>query len=420
MPEHILCFYTYGNIGTGNPVPPRSQFTVPPEESDFMTAICDPAKEGQPSRDCGCGSAPVQFVRRAPTHIDAPWADGVVGTPVGPVPRARTVLGPRDWLGTLRARWAIGRMRYRVPPGLYAAGDPTSESPVLVSANYKLSFDSLRSALGGRDAWILVLDTKGINVWCAAGKGTFGTAEVVRRVKASALDRIVSHRKLVLPQLGAPGVAAHEVHAATGFRVAYGPVRAADLPAFLDARMKATAEMRRVRFDLHDRIVLIPVELVTGARYALPAAAALLLLGGLGREGYSLAGIQEAGVKGAMVLLGTFAGSLVLGPALLPWLPGRPFAVKGAVLGLAIVGVLAAVAPAGAGFAGSWMHLAGWALIAPAAASFLVMNFTGTSTFTSLSGVLLEMRFAVPAQIAAAVVGLALWVAGQFVSGGPR
>jgi hypothetical protein len=385
-----------------------------------MTANSSPKEARQPSGGCCRASVPVQVLRRAPARIDAPWVDGVVGTPVGPVPRVRAVLGPTDWLGTVRARWAIGRMRYLVPPGLYAAGDPTSDSPVLVSANYKLSFDHLRSSIGGRPAWILVLDTKGINVWCAAGKGTFGTAEVVRRVKASALDRVVSHRKLVLPQLGAPGVAAHQVHAATGFRVVYGPVRAADLPAFLDARMRATPEMRRVHFGLRDRVVLIPVELVTGAKYALLASAALLLLGGLGRNGYSLAGVLGAGVGGASVLLAVFVGSLVFGPALLPWLPGRPFAVKGAALGLAIVGALAAAAPAGAGFSGSWMHLAGWTLMAPAAASFLVMNFTGTSTFTSLSGVLLEMRFAVPAQIAAAVIGLALWVTGQFVAGGAR
>jgi hypothetical protein len=73
------------------------------------------------------------------------------------------------------ARWGINRMGHRVEPGLYRLGNPAPESPVFTSANYTLSFDALRSALAGNDAWILVLDTKGINVWCAAGKGTFGT-----------------------------------------------------------------------------------------------------------------------------------------------------------------------------------------------------------------------------------------------------
>ena len=66
-------------------------------------------------------------------------------------------------------------MRFAVDPGLYALRNPGEQAPVLVTANYKMSFDRLRQALPGRDAWILVLDTNGINVWCAAGKGTFAT-----------------------------------------------------------------------------------------------------------------------------------------------------------------------------------------------------------------------------------------------------
>ena len=92
-------------------------------------------------------------------------------------------------------------------PGLYALGAPAPDSPVFVSANYTLSFDALRSALRGIDGYLLVLDTKGINVWCAAGKGTFGTDELVARIEATRLAEVVRHRRLILPQLGAPGVA---------------------------------------------------------------------------------------------------------------------------------------------------------------------------------------------------------------------
>jgi acetyl-CoA decarbonylase/synthase complex subunit gamma len=188
-----------------------------------------------------------------------------------------------------------------------------------------------------------VLDTKGINVWCAAGKGTFGTDEIVRRVQGAGLERIVSHRTLIVPQLGAPGVSAHAVRRSRGFHVVYGPVRAEDLPAFLDAGLKARPEMRRVRFGLGDRAVLIPAEIVTGGKYVLLAAAGLLLLGGL---------------------------------------------------------------------TGSWLQVAARVLIVPAIASFVLMNFTGAATYTSLGGALREMRFAVPAQIAGTVVGLGLWLSG--------
>jgi hypothetical protein len=365
---------------------------------------------------CGCGG--VALPPSTLGSIRALWADGVVHTPMGDVPRVKTLLSGRDHLGMLRARWGVGRMGYRVPPGLYAVGDAGAESPVLVSANYKMSFDRLRAVLTGRQAWILVLNTQGINVWCAAGKGTFGTDEIVRRVGSSGLDQIVSHRRLVLPQLGAPGVSAHEVHARCGFRVEYGPVRADDLPSFLDNSMTATPEMRHVHFGLRDRLVLTPVELVMGAGKALLVAAALVLLGGLGPSGYSLAGVRSSGLTGALWVLGAFVGAAVLGPVLLPWLPGRAFSLKGGFLGVAMVVAVAILRWSVPEDLGTCFHMAAWTLIVPALASFVVMNFTGASTFTSLSGVLREMRFALPVQATSAVLGLGLWIAGLFLAGG--
>ena len=99
------------------------------------------------------------------------------------------------------ARLGINRGKHRVNPGLYALGNPTADSPVFVTANYALSFDVLRSSLYGIDCFILVLDTKGINVWCAAGKGTFGTEELAYRIEVTSLNQVVKHRKLILPQL---------------------------------------------------------------------------------------------------------------------------------------------------------------------------------------------------------------------------
>ncbi len=114
-------------------------------------------------------------------------------------------------------------MRYQVSPGLFSLGSPTQEAPVFVTANYKLSFDHLRKGLGALNAWILVLDTKGINVWCAAGKGTFGVDELISRIDSEKLAEKVSHKNLIVPQLGAPGIAAHEVKKKTGFSVNLRP-----------------------------------------------------------------------------------------------------------------------------------------------------------------------------------------------------
>ncbi len=326
-----------------------------------------------------------------------PYIAGSVHTLLGAVPVVSTALTAGDRAGALLVRLGFGRSDFRVRPGLYAIGRPDDRSSVLVTANYKLSFDALRSALAGRDAWLLVLDTRGVNVWCAAGKGTFGTDELVRRIRETGLDNVVGHFTLVLPQLGAPGVAAHEVRAATGFRVAYGPVRAADLPAFIDAGMRATAEMRRVRFGVRDRIVVAAVELaVLRDPRVVGGSAAVVVAAALGLVAWDVAVLTL--VAG---LLAVLAGAIVV-PVALPWIPGRMFALKGAVVGALSGALLAAFAKDALDAAGSLALVLGMTSLA----SFTAMNFTGSSTFTSLSGVLWEMRRAVPLQAVAGATAL--------------
>ena len=336
-----------------------------------------------------------------------------ITTPVGQIANVPTALDFKDKLGAWKVRWAFGRMSYTIDPGLYAVGNPDADSPVLVSANYKLSFDSMRKELQGINAWILVLDTSGINVWCAAGKGTFGTDELISKIKEINLEQIVNQRRIIVPQLGAPGVAAHQVKAATGFKVIYGPVRAADLKDFIDAGNKASAEMRRVRFNMLDRLRVIPVEVVQGFKYALLLSIVLLLLSGLGPDGYSMAHIRPAGAVAVLsVLLAFFAGT-PLTPLLLPFIPGRAFSLKGFIIIIPIFILINYFLP---GFQG--MHVVekiAWFLLMASVSSFFAMNFTGAATYTSLSGVKKEMRYAVPMQIIGFIVGFILWIIGRFI-----
>lgn len=301
-------------------------------------------------------------------------------------------------------------MNYAVHPGLYALGEPDENAPVLVTANYKMSFDCLRQALPGRNAWILVLDTKGINVWCAAGKGTFGTNELVYRIEASGLKKVVSHRKIVLPQLGAPGVAAHQVKKLSGFKVHYGPVRSRDIPAYLDNGFMASKEMRIVTFPLADRAVLIPIELQGAAKpFALLSLALLVLAGILGRSGFQT-NLLHDGLFAVVALFAALFGGAVLAPLLLPWLPGRAFSVKGLSIGLVTaLGLMMARGVDVRDWAGR-VEILAWLLIIPAIAAYLAMNFTGASTYTSLSGVKKEMRFALPLEITAGILGLMVWI----------
>lgn len=317
--------------------------------------------------------------------------DAAIGPPL--VRETDSILTPANKWDHFLARWGYNRNGHRVEAGLYALGDPTPASPVFVTANYTLSFDALRSSLEGTDGYILVLDTEGINVWCAAGKKTFGTEELVHRIRATRLEGVVEHRRLILPQLGAPGISGQEVKRRSGFKVDFGPVRAKDLPAYMKTG-EAAPEMRQVRFDLWDRIVLIPVELV---QVLLPMLAAAIIL------------FFAAGPLAAVSAVVTVLAGAALFPVLLPWIPTSAFSTKGFLLG-GVAAMPFAVTAFVTNPSTLWWDRLGWPLVyvltMPPVAAFLALNFTGASTFTSRSWVKREIFTYVPIMAIMIVTGI--------------
>jgi hypothetical protein len=338
---------------------------------------------------CTCQSAPI-------TSVGTEWNLG-------------------DYLGAVAVRTNIGRMNYKVKPGLYAIGKPDAEATVFVTSNYKLTFDHVRRALNGFDTWLLVMDTNGVNVWCAAGKGTFSTDELCRRIEATGLSKVVTHRRVILPQLGAVGVSAHEVAKRSGFSVIYGPVRAKDIPAWLAAGGKKDEAMRTVTFGLIDRLVLIPVELTNAKNHILILLAVAMMLAIIQCKG--LAGLAPTLAGYAAQLIGALFAGGILVPALLPWLPTKAFSVKGAFAGLTWMAAMALMAVGGAGnpfwsaFTGVWT-LSGAFLASATIAAYTGLNFTGATVYTSQTGTMMETRRALPLIAGAAAIGLALQVVG--------
>ena len=221
------------------------------------------------------------------------------------------------------------------------------------------------------------MDTKGINVWCAAGKGTFGTDELIRRINISNLKNIVSHRKLIVPQLGAPGVAAHKVKQISGFKVQYGPIRAEDLPAYLDANFKTTAPMRLITFPLKERAVLIPVELVEAIKAFLIIAPVLFVLGGFGGPSGFWANALSHGLFAVLALLCAVIGGTVLNPLLLPYLPGRAFSIKGFSIGIVIALILLYLRDINLSAWPGRIEAMAWVLIIPAVSGYSRDEFHG-------------------------------------------
>lgn len=324
--------------------------------------------------------------------------------------RVDSVLSIKDTIGAVLAQIGVNRKNYRIPPGLYALGSPEKESEVFVTANYKYTFDILRRSLSGINAWILVLDTKGAGVWCAAGKGSFGTIELMTKIKETNLEDAVSRRRLILPQLGASGVVGYEIKKYMGFEVIFGPVRAEDIKKFLENGMKADSEMRRARFNMLDRIRFVFAGIggaLKGGLIAVLVIAAFFAA----KNGINIEALMKAVPDSIGVLCAVLAGAVVT-PVLLPWLPFRSFYLKGLVAGL-VCGGLFVLASGFAPLLGT-----GWVLIIAAVSSFLGMGFTGASTYTSFSGTVKEMAYGLPLQAAFALSGFAAYLAYRLGNGG--
>lgn len=318
--------------------------------------------------------------------------------------------GMAEYAGMVRTMLGIKRNAYALKPGLYQLGSPTDKSPVLVTANYKLTVDILRKSAGPGDFWILVLDTKGVNVWCAAGKGTFGTEELINRLGETELAKRISHKKLIVPQLGAPGIDKAAVKSRSGFSVTFGPVEARHIPEFLNRDWKKTQEMRRKDFPLSERLYIGMTHFSQGIKWTLMIALAFILLDMIWSQsdGYSLQVSLGANLAASSMAL--FSGSL-LTAALLPLLPGRSFSVKGVWISLLMTPLLFILQQPDPGVFHQILT-AGKILFLSAFIVFQSLNLTGSSTYTSLSGVRKEMAYAIPLCAVGALAGAVMIVAG--------
>ena len=138
--------------------------------------------------------------------------------------------------------------------GLVKIGNPGRDAPVLLTGNFRLTVERVRRALHEIDAYLLVANSRGVNVWCAATGGHLTNHDVVSVLKTSGVERLVDHRRVILPQLAATGIEGKVIHQKTGWKVVWGPVYAASIPQFLDGGLEKTQEMRTVRFAWPQRL----------------------------------------------------------------------------------------------------------------------------------------------------------------------
>lgn len=231
---------------------------------------------------------------------------------------------------------ALRLLPHRAPTGLVRSGDPGPDSPVLLTGNYTLTVRRLRRALAGVDAWLLVADSNGVNVWCAAGGGHLTHHDVISVLRTSGIDTLVSRRVLILPQLAATGVERRPIEEATGWITKWGPARLEDLPAVLDRGGGVHGSERHMRFPLWERLEM-------AVMWALPmiliGAPIFGLLGGwrVAAAAAVMIGVTVPLVFAALPLLRVTGGAR--------WLTYGAAAVVGAAVGDGLLSLLAAASP---------------------------------------------------------------------------
>jgi hypothetical protein len=302
----------------------------------------------------------------------------------------------------------------QVAVGLYALGRPGSASPVLVTGNFRLTFDRVRCDLVGRDGWIIVVDTHGLDVGSAAAGGLLGAAEVAQAIDTTRIAELVDHRDCVVPWgAGAPAEVGLK---ASGFRFIVGPRRSSDLVAFLDGGMTLTPGMQSASFTFLERVALTPGELSRGLKLFPAFAFTALLYAGLGPGGAALGRAMSEGWQ----LLALGVASIVCGcivvPALPPSKPREPYWVVGWVLGAAATVALLFGARIMRGQ--TWYMLVACCAFFPAAAGFFALRFASASPVLSAPARTIQRRQFLPLAIVAAAVTAAAMVLAKIAQWG--
>jgi NAD-dependent dihydropyrimidine dehydrogenase PreA subunit len=266
-----------------------------------------------------------------------------------------------DWLKTV-LQTAFRFFPFPTRPGLRLLGQPGPDAPVFLTCNFDLTVRRVQRALRGIDGYLLVANSKGINVWCASGGGILDAHAVISVLKTSGIGERVAHRRLILPQFSAPGVDVRRVAEETGWQCTFGPAYAEDVPAYLAAGGRKTETMRHARFPLGDRLQM-----------AVMWAAPMSLLAGI-----PVAVFNPRALPGLLALVWGF--TLVVYTFYQPikrTVPGPVGLVKTVLLGLlGAAGVLAYGLGPGHWAAG---QVVGWPLGILAVALVLGFDLEGTS-----------------------------------------
>ena len=121
----------------------------------------------------------------------------------------------------------------QVEPGVYAVGNVTASSPVLVTTNFSLTYFTVRGDIEASrvPSYLLVADVDGMSVLTAWAAGKFTGESIAKMLSGCGIEEKVGHRTLILP--GMVARLSGKVEELSPWRVLVGPQESSALPPYL-------------------------------------------------------------------------------------------------------------------------------------------------------------------------------------------
>ena len=266
-----------------------------------------------------------------------------------------------------------------IEPGIYKSGQPDKNSPIIVTANYLFTYIKVMRAIKGLDAWVLIVDSKGINVWCAARGNNFGNRQVIEAVKATGIATLTNKKTLILPQLSAGGVASPLISKEAPdfpFRILFGPVWAKQLPQFLKERpARKPDKMKLAKFTPFHRLRAFTTHTTFLLKMIFLKPTIALILLSLGLSFIDPLWLRKLWIVGEIWLWIIIANAIIAG--LFPITNfTRRFIIKGIVFGIITIIVLSSI---------SWFIHKNMFLILLNSAFYFWLSFFSTMSFSGYS-----------------------------------
>ncbi len=121
----------------------------------------------------------------------------------------------------------------QVEPKVYPIGEPDENSPFMFTTNFSLTYYTVESDVEASrvPSYILVVDTEGTSVLTAYSGDKLNEKTVSDAMTKHNVDKLVKHRKLIIP--GYVAVMSGKLEEATNWDVMVGPRESSMIPKFL-------------------------------------------------------------------------------------------------------------------------------------------------------------------------------------------